>query len=256
MIPEETAGPFPGRRLERPRRPEPERGRPQRHPVELRLVDHGRRGRAADDPAHDPGRDERLRAARRRRRLRLALRPRRATTRCTRRPPRTRTTCAASRRPTTTGSSTFPSIFPACYSGRWPHIHFEVYPSLDDRDRRAEQDRDLADRPARRTSATRSTRPTATSQSVANLAQVIARRATMVFGDDGGVHQLGTDQRQPVIGLHGGAHSPCRGLRYRLVVSERSRVSRTRRPASRRSGTARRRRGGRSSGPSVVARGG
>jgi len=24
----------------------------------------------------------------------------------------------------------FTSIFPACYSGRWPHIHFEVYPSL------------------------------------------------------------------------------------------------------------------------------
>lgn len=24
----------------------------------------------------------------------------------------------------------FQSIFPACYSGRWPHIHFEVYPSL------------------------------------------------------------------------------------------------------------------------------
>ena len=23
--------------------------------------------------------------------------------------------------------STFTSIFPACYSGRWPHIHFEVY---------------------------------------------------------------------------------------------------------------------------------
>ena len=22
------------------------------------------------------------------------------------------------------------TIFPACYSGRWPHIHFEVYPSL------------------------------------------------------------------------------------------------------------------------------
>src|SRR5205085_5618391 len=21
-------------------------------------------------------------------------------------------------------------IFPACYSGRWPHIHFEVYPSI------------------------------------------------------------------------------------------------------------------------------
>jgi protocatechuate 3,4-dioxygenase beta subunit len=29
-----------------------------------------------------------------------------------------------------TGRATFTSIFPACYSGRWPHIHFEVYPSL------------------------------------------------------------------------------------------------------------------------------
>jgi len=29
------------------------------------------------------------------------------------------------------GSLTFTSIFPGAYSGRWPHIHFEVYPSLD-----------------------------------------------------------------------------------------------------------------------------
>lgn len=28
------------------------------------------------------------------------------------------------------GRVTFTSIFPACYTGRWPHIHFEVYPSL------------------------------------------------------------------------------------------------------------------------------
>lgn len=28
------------------------------------------------------------------------------------------------------GTVTFTSIFPACYSGRWPHIHFEVYDSL------------------------------------------------------------------------------------------------------------------------------
>jgi protocatechuate 3,4-dioxygenase beta subunit len=28
------------------------------------------------------------------------------------------------------GTATFLSIFPACYSGRWPHIHFEVYESL------------------------------------------------------------------------------------------------------------------------------
>ncbi|QIL78550.1 intradiol ring-cleavage dioxygenase [Diaphorobacter sp. HDW4A] len=28
------------------------------------------------------------------------------------------------------GQVTFETIFPACYSGRWPHIHFEIYPSL------------------------------------------------------------------------------------------------------------------------------
>ncbi|GIG58533.1 hypothetical protein Lfu02_29050 [Longispora fulva] len=28
------------------------------------------------------------------------------------------------------GQVAFTSVFPAAYSGRWPHIHFEVYPSL------------------------------------------------------------------------------------------------------------------------------
>lgn len=28
------------------------------------------------------------------------------------------------------GSVTFQSIYPACYSGRWPHIHFEIFSSL------------------------------------------------------------------------------------------------------------------------------
>lgn len=30
------------------------------------------------------------------------------------------------------GEVTFTTIFPACYSGRWPHIHFEVYASMAD----------------------------------------------------------------------------------------------------------------------------
>jgi protocatechuate 3,4-dioxygenase beta subunit len=30
------------------------------------------------------------------------------------------------------GRVEFTSIFPACYDGRWPHMHFEVYPSLAD----------------------------------------------------------------------------------------------------------------------------
>ncbi len=29
------------------------------------------------------------------------------------------------------GKITFTSIFPACYAGRWPHVHFEIYPSLE-----------------------------------------------------------------------------------------------------------------------------
>jgi protocatechuate 3,4-dioxygenase beta subunit len=29
------------------------------------------------------------------------------------------------------GNVTFTTIFPGAYSGRWPHIHFEVFPSLD-----------------------------------------------------------------------------------------------------------------------------
>lgn len=28
------------------------------------------------------------------------------------------------------GWVTFKTIFPGCYSGRWPHVHFELYPSL------------------------------------------------------------------------------------------------------------------------------
>lgn len=30
------------------------------------------------------------------------------------------------------GDLTFSSIFPGAYPGRWPHIHFEVYPSIDE----------------------------------------------------------------------------------------------------------------------------
>ncbi len=30
------------------------------------------------------------------------------------------------------GTVTFTTIYPAAYDGRWPHVHFEVYPSLKD----------------------------------------------------------------------------------------------------------------------------
>jgi protocatechuate 3,4-dioxygenase beta subunit len=88
------------------------------------------------------------------------------------------------------GKVSFTSIFPACYTGRWPHIHFEVYPD--------------------QASITDSTTAIATSQvalpkdvcdvvfaesgyekSVSNLAQ-LSLASDNVFGDDGGASQLGT----------------------------------------------------------------
>ncbi|MFT4157967.1 MAG: intradiol ring-cleavage dioxygenase, partial [Microbacterium sp.] len=88
------------------------------------------------------------------------------------------------------GKVSFTSIYPGCYSGRWPHIHFEVYPDVD--------------------SITDSTNAIATSQmampedssntvyalsaydgSAQNLSQ-ITLASDNVFGDDSGVSQLAT----------------------------------------------------------------
>jgi protocatechuate 3,4-dioxygenase beta subunit len=88
------------------------------------------------------------------------------------------------------GTVRFTSIFPACYDGRWPHIHFEVYPD--------------------QASITDSANVMATSQvalpqdvceqvyaeegyeaSVSNLSRV-SLDGDNVFGDDGGASQLGT----------------------------------------------------------------
>lgn len=88
------------------------------------------------------------------------------------------------------GQLTFTTIFPGAYDGRWPHMHFEVYSSL--------------------ANATAAGRIVATSQlalpaeacaeayatpgyeqSAQNLART-SLTSDMVFGDDGGIHQLGT----------------------------------------------------------------
>jgi len=88
------------------------------------------------------------------------------------------------------GKVSFTSIFPACYDGRWPHIHFEVYPD--------------------QAGITDSANAIATSQvalpqdvcetvyaeegyeaSVSNLSRV-SLAGDNVFGDDGGASQLAT----------------------------------------------------------------
>jgi protocatechuate 3,4-dioxygenase beta subunit len=88
------------------------------------------------------------------------------------------------------GTVRFTSIFPACYPGRWPHVHFEVYPD--------------------QASITDATKVIATSQvalpeaaskavyaqtgyetSVSTFDQVSLQNDS-VFGDDDGASQLGT----------------------------------------------------------------
>ena len=88
------------------------------------------------------------------------------------------------------GIVTFQSIFPAAYSGRWPHVHFEVYPSLA-----------AAADAGNRIATSQIALPKATcdevyatagyEQSVSNMGQ-ISLETDGVFGDDGGEHQLGT----------------------------------------------------------------
>jgi protocatechuate 3,4-dioxygenase beta subunit len=87
------------------------------------------------------------------------------------------------------GVATFRSIFPACYSGRWPHIHFEVFPSLaaatDDANKVATSQIALPEDSCDAVYAT-----DGYGQSVRNMQQV-GLRTDNVFGDDGGAHQLG-----------------------------------------------------------------
>ena len=88
------------------------------------------------------------------------------------------------------GTVTFTSVFPACYSGRWPHIHFEVYTSLDEATAAGQL---LATSQLALPEATCSTvyATAGYEQSVRNLARVSLTQ-DMVFGDDGAVSQLAT----------------------------------------------------------------
>ncbi len=87
-----------------------------------------------------------------------------------------------------TGTVRFTSIYPACYMGRWPHIHFEVYSDVATA---------VATGPIVKTSQIALPEEAnaavyATSgyeSSVRNVAQV-SLSSDNVFGDDGGIHQI------------------------------------------------------------------
>ncbi|GAA3390575.1 intradiol ring-cleavage dioxygenase [Cryptosporangium minutisporangium] len=84
----------------------------------------------------------------------------------------------------------FTSIFPACYRGRWPHVHFEVYP---DQASIADAGNTIAtSQVALPKDACDKVYATAGYESsVANLAQ-ISLQSDNIFGDDAGASQLGT----------------------------------------------------------------
>jgi protocatechuate 3,4-dioxygenase beta subunit len=88
------------------------------------------------------------------------------------------------------GVVSFDSIFPACYTGRWPHIHFEVYRRLADA---TSQGNKIATSQIALPKETCDTvfATAGYEQSVQNLSQ-ISLQSDNVFGDDGGAHQLGT----------------------------------------------------------------
>jgi protocatechuate 3,4-dioxygenase beta subunit len=97
------------------------------------------------------------------------------------------------------GVVTFQSIFPACYSGRWPHVHFEVYPSLalatDENNKIATSQIALPKDICDQVYAT-----DGYGSSVQTLSQV-SLQSDMVFGDDGGARQLGTISGSVADGL-------------------------------------------------------
>jgi protocatechuate 3,4-dioxygenase beta subunit len=97
------------------------------------------------------------------------------------------------------GRVRFTSIFPACYSGRWPHVHFEVYPdtsSMTD-DAKVIATSQVA---LPQEACTQVYAQTGYEQSVANLSQVSLERDN-VFGDDGGKRQLATVTGDVTSGL-------------------------------------------------------
>jgi protocatechuate 3,4-dioxygenase beta subunit len=87
------------------------------------------------------------------------------------------------------GKVRFTSVFPACYDGRWPHIHFEVYRN---QDAIAAASNAIATSQVALPKTTCETvyKESGYEASVTNLARVSLQNDN-VFGDDGAAHQLG-----------------------------------------------------------------
>ncbi len=89
------------------------------------------------------------------------------------------------------GTATFTTVFPGCYQGRWPHIHFEVYRSTAEAtsDGQIVRTSQLA---LPQTACEAVYGDTATYPGSADSLSRTSLTQDMVFGDDGGIHQLAT----------------------------------------------------------------
>jgi protocatechuate 3,4-dioxygenase beta subunit len=84
----------------------------------------------------------------------------------------------------------FTSVYPGCYPGRWPHIHFEVYPSLETAS--DESNRIATSQIALPEDASAAVYAVAGYESSVQPFQNVSLARDNVFRDDGGVNQLGT----------------------------------------------------------------
>jgi protocatechuate 3,4-dioxygenase beta subunit len=90
----------------------------------------------------------------------------------------------------TNGQVTFTSIFPGAYSGRWPHIHFEIFESMSNATAAGQV---LAVSQIALTEAACSEvyASAGYEASVSNMTRTTLK-SDNVFGDDGGIYQLAT----------------------------------------------------------------
>jgi protocatechuate 3,4-dioxygenase beta subunit len=89
------------------------------------------------------------------------------------------------------GTAAFTTVFPGCYQGRWPHIHFEVYRSTAEAtsDGQIVRTSQLA---LPQTACEAVYGDTTTYPGSADSLSRTSLTQDMVFGDDGGIHQLAT----------------------------------------------------------------
>lgn len=97
------------------------------------------------------------------------------------------------------GSVTFTTIFPGCYDGRWPHIHFEVY-----RDQAAATSGGQIMKTSQialpKSACDEAYAQTGYSASVGNLSRV-SLATDNVFRDDQGIHQLPVMSGSATVGF-------------------------------------------------------